>query len=260
MPKLEHVNGAPCWVDMTSADLDACKPFYTALFGWSFEEMGEEFGNYNIVSIGDGVVGGAMQHNPDFMGPEAFSVWSLYFSTNDAEATLKKAEELGGTITVPPMEIPTQGVMAEGTDSTGVNYGLWQPSGLQGTANFGEHGFPAWFELHTRNFAKAGEFYSRVLGTDLGANEMGEGMEYHTLDIDGEQKAGIWNVSGVLPDSAPEGWNIYFFSDDPDASIAAAKEHGGTVIMEPEDTEYGRMATVADPAGAVFNIIGNMPG
>lgn len=256
MPKYEHVTGAPCWVDMTSADLASVKPFYTALFGWQYAEMGSEFGGYNIISVGDDVLGGAMQHNPEFMGPDPFSLWSLYFSTEDAAATLKKAEESGGKTFVEPMEIPTQGFMAEGTDSSGVNFGIWQPTGLQGFAKFGEHGFPAWFELHTRDFANASAFYSNVLGAELGANEMGEGMEYHTLDIDGDQKAGIWNVEGVLPDSAPAGWNIYFFSDDVDATIVGAKEHGGTVIMEPEDTEYGRMATVADPAGAVFNIIG----
>lgn len=256
MPTYEHATGAPCWVDMTSADLDKVKPFYTALFGWQFAEMGPEFGNYNIISVGDDVLGGAMQHNSEFMGPDPFSMWSLYFSSDDAAATLKKAEENGGKVLVAPMEIPTQGFMAEGTDPSGVNFGIWQPTGLQGFAKFGEHGFPAWFELHTRDFANASTFYATVLGADLGSNEMSEGMEYHTLDIDGDQKAGIWNVEGVLPESSPSGWNIYFFSEDVDASLAAAREHGGTVIMEPEDTEYGRMATVADPAGAVFNING----
>ena len=260
MANYEHVHGAPCWVDMTSADLAACKPFYSALFGWEFDEMGDEFGRYNIIRVGDDVLGGAMQHNPDFMGPDPFSLWSLYFSTGDVEATLARAAENGGSTTVPAMEIPTQGVMAEGTDSSGINFGLWQPKGLQGFAKFGEHGFPAWFELHTRNFANASAFYSNVLGADLGTNEMGEGMEYHTLDINGDPKAGIWNIDGVLPETSPEGWTIYFFADDPDATVAAAKEHGGTVLMEPEDTGYGRMATVADPAGAVFNIVGNMPG
>lgn len=259
MPKYEHVTGAPCWVDFTSADLAACKPFYSAVFGWQYQEMGDEFGNYNIVSIGDDAVGGAMQYNADFMGPDPISQWSLYFSTNDAEATLNKAVENGGEITVPPMEIPTQGMMAEGKDSSGVMFGLWQPAGLQGFAKFGEHGFPAWFELHTRDFANVGKFYSTVLGTDLGANEMGEGMEYHTLDINGDQKAGIWNITGVLPDDAPAGWNIYFYVDDADAAVATIKEHGGTVTMEPDDTPYGRMASALDPAGAAFNIISGMP-
>lgn len=258
MPTYEHTTGAPCWIDLTSADLAACKPFYTELFGWSYAEMGEEFGGYNIISVGDAVLGGAMQHNPEFMDPTPFSLWSLYFSVTDAEASMNKAVELGGKITTPPMEIPTQGTMAEGTDNGGVQFGVWQPAQLQGFAKFGEHGFPAWFELRTRDFANAGSFYSALLGAELGGDEMEEGMEYHTLNIGGEQKAGIWNIDGVFPDSEAGGWMIYFFTDNPDETVAKAKELGGTVVAELQDSPYGRLATLADPAGAKFIVVGGM--
>ena len=49
------------------------------------------------------------------------------------------------------------------------------------------------------------------------------------------------------------GWNTYFTVDDADAAAAAAADAGGKVLMEPFDVmDAGRMAVLADPAGAVF--------
>jgi uncharacterized protein len=31
-------------------------------------------------------------------------------------------------------------------------------------------------------------------------------------------------------------------------------EHGGSVLRPAEDTPYGRLASAADPTGAVFNL------
>lgn len=80
-------------------------------------------------------------------------------------------------------------------------------------------------------------------------------MRYHTLDVNGNAHAGIWDVTGVLPEEAPSQWNVYFIVDDTDAAIATATQNGGTVLIKPEDTPFGRMSTIADPAGAAFNII-----
>jgi hypothetical protein len=49
---------------------------------------------------------------------------------------------------------------------------------------------------------------------------------------------------------------VYFRTDDADASIARARELGGSVIQPAEDTPYGRLATLADPTGAAFKLIG----
>ena len=42
---------------------------------------------------------------------------------------------------------------------------------------------------------------------------------------------------------------------DTDAAVARIPELGGSVLMPPMDIEPGRFAVVADPTGAVFNII-----
>jgi len=42
---------------------------------------------------------------------------------------------------------------------------------------------------------------------------------------------------------------------DADAAVARVESLGGSVVRAPEDTPYGRLATVADPAGAQFKLV-----
>lgn len=48
---------------------------------------------------------------------------------------------------------------------------------------------------------------------------------------------------------------VYFVVSDTDATVAKAKELGGTVFMGPADIEPGRFAVIADNIGAVFNVL-----
>lgn len=258
MPKREKaIIGAPCWIELVPSDLEAVKPFYKQIFNWDFEDVGADMGHYNIISVDGDVVGGAMQHDASSMGEWA-NYFSVFFATNDVAASLKKGEELGGHTAMPAMEVPGQGTFGVASDPCGAVYCLWAPGGRQGFDKFGEHGFPAWFELQTRDFAAESAFYAGVLGAELGTDEMGEGMTYHTLRINGEDQAGIFDITGILPEEVPTSWNIYFAVDDTDAAFAKALELGGSVMMEPQDTPYGRMAVFADPKGTAVSIIGMM--
>jgi predicted enzyme related to lactoylglutathione lyase len=48
----------------------------------------------------------------------------------------------------------------------------------------------------------------------------------------------------------------YFATTDVDGAAARASGAGGTLLHGPEDTPFGRMATLADPEGAVFSLVG----
>jgi hypothetical protein len=49
---------------------------------------------------------------------------------------------------------------------------------------------------------------------------------------------------------------VYFGVDDTDTAVAKAVELGGTIVDDAEDTPYGRLATIADPTGARFTLVG----
>ena len=44
--------------------------------------------------------------------------------------------------------------------------------------------------------------------------------------------------------------------DDTDATVAQASAAGGTVVAPAEDTPYGRVARLTDPAGVPFSVMG----
>jgi predicted enzyme related to lactoylglutathione lyase len=51
----------------------------------------------------------------------------------------------------------------------------------------------------------------------------------------------------------PSFWSTYLASDDVDATAAAIREAGGTLLMEPFDVfDAGRMVVAQDPTGAAF--------
>ena len=66
--------------------------------------------------------------------------------------------------------------------------------------------------------------------------------------------AGLMDASSFLPAEAPSFWQVYFGADDTDAAVAKVVEFGGSVLRDPEDTAFGRLASVADPLGAKFQI------
>ena len=73
-------------------------------------------------------------------------------------------------------------------------------------------------------------------------------------------------AAGMMPqmqEGQPTAWTTYVSVEDAEATAAAVKEAGGTVIVEPmEVMDLGTMAVFADPAGAVFGVWqpGTFPG
>ena len=60
------------------------------------------------------------------------------------------------------------------------------------------------------------------------------------------------DASGFLASDEPAHWSIYWEVEDAAAAVVKVKGLGGAVVAEAQDTPYGQIATVSDPAGAVF--------
>lgn len=256
MPKMDDLTfGAPCWNDLMTSDLDRAVSFYSELFGWTGEDSGEDYGHYTTF-LKDGQRVAAV--GPKMPGMESMpDVWTVYFASEDAAATTDAVKQAGGQVFVEPMEIPGMGSMATYADSSGAAFGIWQPASHRGFQVWGEAGAPCWFELLTRDIEGAATFYSSVFGVDVSDTDTGEGgPPYRTLDIDGDPKAGLFGANGIMPDEVPPYWTVYFGVADLDKAIRFIEEQGGNVITQPMDSPYGTWATVSDPMGAVFVILG----
>jgi predicted enzyme related to lactoylglutathione lyase len=253
--------GAPIWIDLSSSDTDRAQEFYGMVFGWTFEAAGPDYGGYINASKDGHPVAGLMFNDPqwrapesDVAGPAAPDGWSTYFHTADINATVAASRAAGGTSCVEPMEVKGKGWMAMGTDPSGAFFGLWQPTGHHGYEVFNEPGAPVWHELTTRDFAKAVDFYRNVLGWQVESVSDTDDFRYATAVLDGEQLLGVMDGGKFLPEGVPSNWLFYLGAEDVDKTLELITENGGKVLRPADDTPYGRLAQVADPTGAVFNL------
>jgi uncharacterized protein len=253
MPSRENAPvGAPCWVDLMSSDTERSRAFYTQLFGWVAEAPNEEFGGYANFTLGGVRVAGCMSQQPGSVIPDA---WSVYLATDDSARTLTDAVSHGGQVHVPAMVVGDLGTMAYVGDPGGASVGLWQPGLHRGFGVLAETGAPSWFELHTRDYDAAVDFYRAVFRWTTKTESDSPEFRY-TMAVDGENGlAGIMDASAFLPDGVPAHWSVYFGVADTDAALATIVELGGSVVMAAEDTPYGRLATAADSTGAMFKLV-----
>jgi predicted enzyme related to lactoylglutathione lyase len=235
-----------------TTDTDKSRAFYGELFGWTAAEPNEEFGGYFNFSKDGVLVAGCMKNDGESGMPD---LWSVYLATDDAKATEAAAVANGGGVIAPVMQVGDLGSMLVVTDAGQAAIGAWQPGEHKGFGVFGEPGTPAWFELHTRDYKPTVEFYEKVFKWDT--HEVGDTDEfrYTTLGKDDDQVAGIMDASGFLPEGVPASWSIYFGTDDTDKTLARIVELGGSIMTPAEDTPYGRLATAADPTGAIFKLV-----
>jgi predicted enzyme related to lactoylglutathione lyase len=243
--------GAPCWVDLMTSDPARSRAFYGDLFGWDAEDPAEEFGGYVNFRKNDVRIAGCMQNEPGM--PDR---WSVYLASDDAAKTVESAADAGGQVIVPAMPVGDLGTMAFVTDPGGAGIGVWQPGEHKGFGLVAEAGAPAWFELFTRDHAAAVEFYRTVFGWDTQVASDTDEFRYTLLVSGDDQLAGVMDASGFLPEGVPPHWSVYFGADDVDATVARIVELGGAVVAPAEDTPYGRLATVTDPTGAQFKLVG----
>jgi uncharacterized protein len=109
-----------------------------------------------------------------------------------------------------------------------------------------------WVELTTTDAAGAKSLYNKLFGWDFVDNQVGPDMVYTMCQLNGKNAAALYEGHDA---NNPPHWGLYICVESADATTAKAKELGANVIFEPFDVmEHGRMADIADPAGATVNL------
>ena len=112
---MTHTHHTIDYIELAAPDVAAAKAFYSAAFGWTFNDYGPEYAGIRNPD-GDDEVGGLT----------AGGVLVLVYS-EDLDASVRAVEEAGGTVTRPPYDYPG-GRRFHFTDPAGNELGVYQPS------------------------------------------------------------------------------------------------------------------------------------
>jgi predicted enzyme related to lactoylglutathione lyase len=246
--------GSLCWVDAEQPEPDTAVAFYSALFGWTFEDRlppGAP-GRYLIASLdGAEILGMASGEGP----PR----WRTYVAVEDADDAVAAAVAAGAQAVGAVDDAGPAGRSATLRDPTGALIDLWQPRARTGSALVNVSGTWNWSNLHTHDLDVAKAFYGTVFGwqaKDLlwtlpGYADDETRARHAAADVpDGFSDAIAW----LVPDEGEARWHVTFAHDDPDALAARAVDLGGSVVEPPRTEGPTRLATLADPAGATFSV------
>ena len=245
MPQVSaYEPGSPCWADLGTTDWKAARNFYTALFGWTVNEipMGENVPPYVMFQKEGKDVCALYQGDP---GMPVF--WLTYVAVRNADESAKKARQLGATVHKEPFDVFDIGRMAVLGDPQGAGFALWEEKKNPNAAPAEGTGTRGWVELHTTDTRSAQTFYTSLFGWRPKVSP--DYTEFHV---------GSRAVGGMMQthEGEPPNWLNYFMVDDVDATVKRAKSLGAKMCMDPMDIEnVGRFSVITDPQGAFFAVI-----
>jgi predicted enzyme related to lactoylglutathione lyase len=111
-------------------------------------------------------------------------------------------------------------------------------------------GQPCWADVTHTDVHAAARFYSALFGWHAERVPEPEARGYTLFLRDGKAVAA---AAPAPPEGGAAGWTVYLATNDVDDTVLRVREEGAPVLMEPLDVlDAGRMALVADPAGATF--------
>jgi uncharacterized protein len=241
-----HEPGSFCWPELATTDAGGAKKFYTTLFDWSFEDSpaGPDMIYTMLKKKGKSV--GALYK----LGAEQKGIpphWNVYVAVASADATAKKAKELGGKVLMEPFDVMEFGRMAVIQDQQGATICIWEARKHIGAEVINEPDSLCWAELDTTDTNSAQKFYTGLFGWGAKVSE-----EYTEWQRGGTSIGGLMKIPKEWG-PVPPNWLVYFMVSDVDATTKKAGSLGGQAIVPPTDIpKTGRFSVIRDPQGAVF--------
>lgn len=246
-----YVPGTFCWVELSTPDPEAAKPFYGSLLGWRYNDTPlADDAVYSIAEVDDLAVAAIAPQPPQQRDAGLPPVWSSYVSVQSADATAQHAKDLGANVHAPPFDVMSAGRMAVIQDPQGAYFMLWQAHDMAGAKLVNAPGALVWNELATGDLDASSSFYSRLFGWEIAPFE-GSSEPYLSIRNAGANNGGI---RPLTPPGTPPHWLVYFGVQSIEETLSKVDGLGGSTLAGPIDIEMAKIAVVQDPQGAVFAI------
>ena len=244
------------WYELITTDMEAAMAFYTKVMGWGAWDASTPGRAYTLFTLGNASVSGLMALPEDArkQGPPPY--WLGYVGVNDVDAAAEQIKRLGGTVHVPPTDIPNISRFSVFADPQTARLALfkWLNPDQQQPAALGAPGRIGWHELLAADWEKAWAFYSELFGWQKADADTGEMGTYQLFSAGGQTIGGMLTKPTMTP--API-WLYYFNVDDIDAAVHRVKAGGGQIVEGPLEVPGGScIVQCTDPQGAVFALEG----
>lgn len=249
-------HGRFAWYELVTTDVAAAKAFYTNVMGWGALEASVPGRAYILFTAGNALVGGLMDLPEDAREVGGNPSWLGYVGVDDVDAAADRVGRLGGTLHVPPRDVPNISRFSIFTDPQAARLALFkwlQPPRGQSAA-LDEMGRVGWHELLAADWEAALAFYGELFGWQRADADIGEMGTYQLFSAGGQTIGGMLTKPPMIP--APV-WLYYFNVGDLDAAAQRVAAGGGEIIDGPFEVPGGSWTVrCTDPQGAMFALEG----
>ena len=249
----QHHPGKIIWADLVTPDLAAAQLFYSGLFGWTFQIIHAGNTEY-AVALADGQpIAGVLQKSPP-TDERRQPAWLTFIAVRDVDAAERDALKHGAKSVSKAKSYPGRGRQAVMADPDGAVFAVLASSSGDPPDYLAAPGEWIWSSLLAQDPDREATFYKDVFGYDLFDLPPENGAAHVLLSTDDYARASV----NPLPSNGrrrPHWLNFIRVLSASDAT-AKAVSLGGKVLVEPfEDRHGGKIAVIADPAGAPLGVM-----
>lgn len=225
---------------IAARDGSLAKDFYESLFNWKITDVGP------LLQISDAGLNGHILKWPHKDHPTHVSI---YINVDNIQECLLKVEEMGGTVILPEMSVPSGGSIAQFFDPEGIIIGINQDGKHKKSQSSGniEMNQICFFEIAAREGHRSQTFYEALFNWKISDN--GPGMSIS------EKDAGLNGLIFNWTREEPPYLTLYLKVEDISSCLEKVNQLGGKVIMpETSIPDSGAFAQFLDLDGNVIGI------
>ncbi len=248
----EHHVGKRIYAELVTPDLAAAKQFYAQLFCWTFQDDQKGDAMFTQASLDGQVIGGIYQRPlPAGRRPG----WISFIATTDLAKTAALATQNGAKLLLSPRPFVNLGQEAVLSDPQGAVFAVLQSNSGDPADYLVSPGDWIWSSLIATDPKADADFYKTVFGYDVYAMPEAQDSQHLLLASDNFARASVNPIPPAWTNAKPR-WLNFIRVDSAAATSAKVTALGGKIIQQPHtDRHGGKIAVVADPAGALFGLM-----
>jgi predicted enzyme related to lactoylglutathione lyase len=255
---MADVKGRFVWYELLTTDQAGAREFYSRVVGWTPKDAEMPGMQYWLFNIGDAMIAGMMDLPEQARSMGAPPFWMGYVVVDDVDESAATVTSTGGSIRMPPTDIPNIGRFAVIADPGGATLSLFKSANPEQdqTADQMAPGRVGWHELYAGSLDAAWPFYSGLFGwVKKDSMDMGPSGSYDMFGIGDVTLGGMMNK---MPEMPMPVWGYYFNVGNINEAAERVKAGGGQVANGPMEVPGGGQWILqgVDPQGAHFALLG----